>query len=155
MTQLQTRTTKNATTILLVDDDPDARMLTCDAILQSNLCIEVREVDSGFEAMEYLLRCSREQDAPRPDLIYLDIDMPGMSGQEVLKWIRARKDLDDVPVVMVTGLDDEAQKLQAARNGANSYTLKPTNAAEFLQALHEATDYWTIIHQLPRRKSVA
>jgi len=151
MTQLQTAAARNTTIILLVDDDPDVRMLTRDAISQTGLFSEVREVSSGREATEYLQRCTRAEDGQRPDLIYLDIDMPGMSGQEVLKWIRAREELDDVPVVMMTGLDDEAQKLQAARNGANSYTLKPVNPDEFLKTVHEATEYWTLIHQLPRR----
>lgn len=151
MSQLRTITERTATIILLVDDDPDVRMLTRDAIAQSGLVNEVREAAGGREATEYLTRCAGG-DAARPDLIYLDIDMPGMSGQDVLKWIRSREELDDVPVVMMTGLDDEAQKLQAARNGANSYTLKPTNPAEFLRTVHEATDYWTLIHQLPRRR---
>jgi CheY-like chemotaxis protein len=84
-------------------------------------------------------------------LIYLDIEMPGMDGQEVLRQIKSRSELRDIPVVMMTGVSDEEQMRQAALNGANSYTLKPASAEQFIRTVLESTNYWMCIHQYPDR----
>ena len=97
----------SAITILLVDDDVDCRMLIRDAICQSKVSNRVFEVSSGEEAMDFLHRRGQWSRAPRPGLIYLDIEMPGMDGQSVLKAIKADPDLRDIPVVMMTGVSDE------------------------------------------------
>jgi two-component system response regulator len=136
-------------TILLIDDDPDCRMLLRDAITECKVANAVHEVGNGLEAMDFLCRRGPYTDAPRPGLIYLDIEMPGMDGQETLKRIRADPELRDIPVVMMTGVSDEGQMRQAAENGANSYTLKPANARQFLQTVLASTSYWLTIHQYP------
>ena len=136
-------------TILLVDDDPDCRMLIRDAISESKVSNAIHEVTNGREAMEFLLREGRFADAPRPGLIYLDIEMPGMNGQEALKAIKADAGLRDIPVVMMTGVSDENQMKAAAANGANSYTIKPANAEQFLRTVLASTNYWLTIHQYP------
>ena len=82
-------------------------------------------------------------------MIYLDIEMPGMDGQSVLKAIKADPDLRDIPVVMLTGLSDEGQMRIAANVGANSYTIKPANAEQFLKAVVTSTNYWLTMHQYP------
>jgi CheY-like chemotaxis protein len=82
-------------------------------------------------------------------LIYLDIEMPGMDGQSVLKTIKVDPDLRDIPVVMMTGLCDERQMRMAADAGANSYTIKPANAEQFLRTVAASTNYWLTIHQYP------
>ena len=87
---------------------------------------------------------------PRPGLVYLDIEMPGLNGQETLRRIRANPDLREVPVVMMTGVADEAQMKLAAVNGANSYTIKPANAEQFLRTVLASTTYWLTIHQSPQ-----
>src|SRR5437588_7452827 len=114
-------------TILLVDDDEDCRMLVRDAIAECKVCNSVVEAKNGPEALDFLRRSSTGADpsAPRPGLIYLDIEMPGMDGQTVLKQIKADPALCDIPVVMMTGVSDEQQMRAAAANGANSYTIKP------------------------------
>src|SRR5690349_23841398 len=91
-----------AIVILLVDDDPDCRLLIADAIAECKVSNRVFEVCSGEQAMEFLQRKGEWADAPRPGLIYLDIEMPGMGGQETLKRIKADPALRDVPVVMMT-----------------------------------------------------
>ena len=83
------------------------------------------------------------------DLIYLDIEMPGLTGQEVLAAIKSSPRHRDIPVVMLTGMCDEKQMQIAARNGANSYTLKPARADQFFKALRVSTAYWVSIHQHP------
>jgi len=136
-------------TILLVDDDEDCRQLIRDAIEQGKLDNPVFEVSSGEEALAFLKREGRYIDAPRPGLVYLDIEMPGMGGQETLKAIRQDPRFADVAVVMMTGVTEDTQKRLAMANGANSYTNKPTDATTFMQTVVQSTSYWLRIHQFP------
>jgi CheY-like chemotaxis protein len=136
-------------TILLVDDDPDCRLLVREAIAQCKLDNNVIEVENGEEALDYVFQRGPYVGARRPGLIYLDIEMPGISGQEVLREIKSNRALRDIPVVMMTGVADEEQMEEAARNGANSYTLKPARAEQFLKTVLESTNYWMTIHQAP------
>lgn len=135
--------------ILLVDDDPDCRLFIREAIAESGYEYVVYEVTGGAEALDFLCRRGRHVDAPAIDLVYLDIDMPGMNGQAVLKAIRADRRFATIPVVMMTAVADDKEKLEAARNGANSYTVKPTSPAEFTKTVVEVTKYWAKIHQHP------
>jgi CheY-like chemotaxis protein len=136
-------------TILLVDDDADCRMLIRDAISECKVSNDVHEVNSGEQALKYLLREGDYADAPRPGLIYLDIEMAGIDGLETLRRIRREPSLKDIPVVMMTGVCDEAQMKRAADFGANSYTLKPASAEQFLRTVLASTSYWLTIHQYP------
>jgi CheY-like chemotaxis protein len=140
-------------TILLVDDDEDCRQLIRDAIEQGKLDNPVYEVSSGTEALAFLNRQGPHARAPRPGLIYLDIEMPGMNGQETLKAIRQDPRFADIAVVMMTGVTDDEQKRIAMANGANSYTNKPTDALTFVQTVLASTNYWLRIHQFPTREA--
>ena len=135
--------------ILLVDDDPDCRMLIRDAIDESKVSNRIYEVSDGREALQFLRRQGPYADAPRPGLVYLDIEMPALNGVETLKQIRASDEFRDIPVVMMTGVSDERQMLEAAAAGANSYTIKPANAEQFLRTVLASTNYWLTIHQYP------
>jgi CheY-like chemotaxis protein len=136
-------------TILLVDDDPDCRLLIRDAISECRVSKAVYEPTNGAAAMQFLKRQGNFADAPRPGLIYLDLEMPGMNGQETLRAIKADPQLRDIPVVMMTGVADETEMKTAAANGANSYTLKPANVEQFIQTVLASTSYWLTIHQYP------
>jgi CheY-like chemotaxis protein len=135
--------------ILLVDDDPDCRLLIRDAIGECKVTNEIYEVADGEEALAFLRREGEFADAPRPGLIYLDIEMPTLDGQATLRQIKADPDLRDIPVVMMTGVCEEDQMQLAATNGANSYTLKPASAEQFLRTVLASTTYWLTIHQYP------
>lgn len=137
--------------ILLVDDDPDCRCFVRDAITEGKVSNRVYEVSNGLEALQFLQRKGGFATAPRPGLIFLDIEMPGMNGQELLKQIKCDPNLRDIPVVMMTGVSDESQMAQAMANGANSYTIKPANAEQFLNIILQSTAYWLTIHQYPER----
>ena len=136
-------------TILLVDDDADCRMLIRDAIAECKVSNDVHEVCNGREALDFLHKRGKYANAPRPGLIYLDIEMPSMDGQATLKEIKASCHLRDIPVVMMTGVSDEAEMKKAAANGANSYTIKPANVEQFLRTVLASTNYWLTIHQSP------
>jgi two-component system response regulator len=135
--------------ILLVDDDEDCRSLVRDAISECKVSNKVHECTNGQEALDFLYRRGPHANAPRPGLVYLDIEMPGLDGQAVLRQIKSDPALRDIPVVMMTGVSDERQMAEAAKNGANSYTLKPANAQQFLQTVLASTSYWLTIHQYP------
>lgn len=137
-------------TILLVDDDVDCRLLIRDAIADCKVGNKVYEASNGAEALDYLYQRGRYHGVPRPGLIYLDIEMPGMDGQETLRQIRSNPDFREIPVVMMTGVCDEQQMKLAAAAGANSYTIKPANAEQFLRTVMASTDYWLAIHQSPQ-----
>jgi CheY-like chemotaxis protein len=136
-------------TILLVDDDPDCRFLLRDAIAECKVSNSVFEVSNGAEALQFLRREGQYANAPRPGLIYLDIEMPGMDGQQALRAIKSDPALRNIPVVMMTGVSDEDQMQTAMANGANSYTIKPANAEQFLRTVLASTNYWLTIHQYP------
>jgi len=122
-------------TILLVDDDVDYRTLTREAI--GHVCPSARvwEVSGGAEALEFLRRRGRHLAAPRADIVYTDLEMPDMSGQELLKAVRSHPDLVNVPVVMLTGLADEAQRTLALANGAGDYAVKSTDHSELRRTM--------------------
>ena len=137
-------------TILLVDDDADCRFLIRDAISECKVSNEVHEVCNGRQALEFLRKKGAYADAPRPGLIFLDIEMPGLDGLETLRQIKSDPKLSDIPIVMMTGVCGEEQMQTAARLGANSYTLKPANAEQFLKTVLASTNYWLTVHQYPK-----
>lgn len=141
---------EEALTILLVDDDPDCRLLIREAISTCPTPSRVYEVPDGRSALDFIFRRGRYADAPTPGLIYLDLEMPGVSGQEVLRQVKTSPQHKHIPVVMMTGVSDEREMETAARNGANSYTIKPANAEQFLSTVIASASYWTRIHQYPQ-----
>ncbi len=142
-------------TILLVDDDPDCRLLIKEAISECKIANHIHEAANGRDALDFVFQRGKFDGAPRPGLIYLDIEMPGMSGLEVLTTIKSSPEHRQIPVVMMTGVCDEAQMELAARNGANSYTIKPANAEQFLKTVLASTNYWMMIHQYPQHHLAA
>ena len=136
-------------TILLVDDDQDCRMLIREAIADAKIANPVFEASDGKMALDFIFQRGPFSGAPRPGLVYLDIEMPGMTGQEVLRAVKASAEHRDIPVVMMTGVSDDQQMEEAAQNGANSYTLKPASAEQFMKTVLASTNYWINIHQSP------
>jgi DNA-binding response OmpR family regulator len=135
--------------ILLVDDDEDCRLLVRDAIESANVKNDVFEVSNGEEALAFIHQLPPYEDAPRPGLVYLDIDMPQLNGLDVLRELKAHADTHDIPVVMMTAIDDDKEKMEAAHYGANSYCVKPTDPIHFIETVIKATDYWLSIHKSP------
>ncbi len=136
-------------TILHVDDDADFRIQIRDAIAECKVSNEVFEVVNGQGALDFLYARGVHEGAVQPGLIFLDIEMPGMDGQTTLKHIRSDPRFREIPIVMMTGVCDEGQMELAAANGANSYTIKPASAEQFLRTVLASTNYWLTIHQYP------
>lgn len=131
--------------ILLVDDDEDCRLIIRDHIEDSDAIGEVYEVSSGEEALAFARQEPPFENVPRPGLIYLDIDMPTLDGMDVLKTLKGDEKTKDIPVVMLTGINDERDMIQASGLGANSYCVKSSDPVLFAQTVVKATNYWLSI----------
>ena len=133
--------------ILLVDDDADCRALIGDAVSSAGIPCRAFEAADGTAALDFVRRRGPYADAPRPDLILLDLKMPGLKGQEVLTRIKSDPELRDIPVVILSGSDTGEESLLASHNGANSHIVKPVNAGKFTDVVTRATEYWLGVHR--------
>jgi CheY-like chemotaxis protein len=143
---------KTAHAILLVEDNAADIKITQRALRESASHVQLIVVRDGQEAVEYLLRQgSHAQDGSwrRPDLILLDLNLPRLTGREVLERIRSTADLKSVPVVILTTSRraEEIQDLYAA--GANTYIEKPQDFARFVEVLQTIQRYWLDTALLP------
>ncbi|MFT3784670.1 MAG: response regulator [Tepidisphaeraceae bacterium] len=136
-------------TVLLVDDDDDCRLLVRDAISECDVANNVVEVKDGQAAIDYLRKSVL--DGTRPGLIFLDVEMPRLNGIDALRKIKSDPQLRDIPVVMLTGVADEEYMRRAAEYGANSYTIKPSDAELFVKTVLTSATYWLRVHQYPDR----
>ncbi len=141
--------------ILVVDDDPDFRALIRAAVGRSGSDAEVCECPSGRDALTLLRRISIDPTASLPALVLLDLDMPDLDGRALLSAIRADPSLRSVPVVILTGVDDDEEERRALLNGANSYTCKGCGGSRMLDSLAQIARYWTTVHRPVRSTAVA
>lgn len=130
--------------VMLIDDDPDCRMLVRDALEESRVPHVVHEAEHGLAALHALA-----SGAAVPDLIFLDMEMPQMDGLATLAKLRQDRRLACVPIVMMTGVDDPHHMREAARLGANSYTVKPGQVSEFFDLVRLSVGYWLHAHARP------
>ena len=140
--------------ILLAEDDPGDQELTRRALEQSRIRNELYIVEDGEEALDYLLRRGKYEDpasSPKPDLMFLDLNIPKMDGKQLLKQIRADPNLRRIPVVALTTSKQESDIIHTYDLGANSYIVKPVNMDQFINAIKVLKDYWFQIVVLPPR----
>jgi two-component system response regulator len=138
--------------ILLVEDNPDHVLIIKRALELNNVLNEVRVVEDGQEALDYLYRRGRYADpeaAPRPGLILLDIKLPKVDGFEVLKQIKSDPMLKMIPIIMLTSSEQEADVVRSYLNGANSYIVKSIRFTEFVEKVREVKLYWIMVNTLP------
>jgi two-component system cell cycle response regulator len=125
--------------ILLVDDDRDCRLLVREIIAEAAPRADLREAADGEQALLFLRRIAPFADAPRPDLVCLDVEMPGQGGLDVLRQLKTDPALRDIPVVMLTGLDAPAVRAAALAEGAAAYILKPVDHQRLVNAIGQYT----------------
>jgi CheY-like chemotaxis protein len=137
--------------ILLAEDDPDDRMLTRRALVESRMETTIAAVTNGEELMEYLTRegAYGEADAPRPDLILLDLNMPRMDGREALREIKSDADLRRIPVVVLTTSEAEQDILQSYDLGVNAFVTKPVSFDALAEAMQSLGEFWFDLVKLP------
>lgn len=131
--------------ILLVEDDRMDIELTLDAFRDVKLENEIRTVQTGEDALDYLLGRGKYTDRghnPLPDLILLDLKLPGISGLDVLKTIKQTPFLKRLPVIILTSSKEESDRAAGYDYGVNSYLVKPISFSGFLEVVRNICDYW-------------
>jgi two-component system, chemotaxis family, response regulator Rcp1 len=138
--------------ILLVEDDPADVELTRETLASAKLLTRLHVVGDGLEALAFLRREEKYANAPRPDLVLLDLNLPRMDGRTFLGEIRADDHLKAIPVVVLTTSQAEEDILRSYRLGANCYITKPVGLTEFARVVNAIEDFWFTIVRLPREK---
>jgi two-component system response regulator len=136
----------NTGTILLVDDSPDDVALTLRALKKNGMTNHVDVAADGEEALQYLLPDGGGE-APLPALVLLDINLPKVSGLEVLRIVRAHDRTRYLPVVVLTTSNEERDIVETYDLGANSYVRKPVVFGDFLEAVRVVGLYWLLVNQ--------
>lgn len=138
-------------TIVMADDDADDRMLAREAMEESRLGNPFYFVEDGQELMDYLRRAGRwaTEDAPRPGLILLDLNMPRKDGRQALREIKSDPELRSIPVVVLTTSKTEEDILRSYDLGANSFITKPVTFERLVEIVRGLGTYWFHIAQLP------
>lgn len=139
--------TPRALRILLVEDDDDHAELTTHALEQHDARHTVERAADGAAALDILFQ--RGASAERPDIIVLDLNLPRVSGLDVLAQIKEDADLRSIPVVVLTTSDAEADRVRAYHHHANSYLVKPVSFPKFEAMIFELGDYWARWNRLP------
>ncbi|MFO7322339.1 MAG: response regulator [Chloroflexota bacterium] len=135
--------------ILLVEDNPADVRLTIEALKDAKVYNELRVVSNGVDALAYLRREGEYADATRPDLILLDLNLPRMSGLEVLEVIKNDEILRAIPVVVITTSQAEQDIIRSYNNHANCYICKPVDLDQFITVIKSIQNFWLTIVKLP------
>ncbi|MFO7996249.1 MAG: response regulator [Dehalococcoidia bacterium] len=139
--------------ILIVDDNPGDLRLTAEALKEGKVQNRLHLAKDGIEAIAFLRRQGKYIDAPRPDLILLDLNMPRMNGREVLAEIKEDSELKHIPVVMLTGSREMGDIVRTYDLHANCYVTKPIDLEQYIRMVRSITDFWLTTVKLPTEES--
>ncbi|MEH1765438.1 response regulator [Nostoc sp.] len=137
--------------VLLVEDSPSDANLTIKGFSNAQIANNLHWVEDGESAMNYLREQEEFTNVPRPDLILLDLNLPGMDGREVLTEIKSDPNLKSIPVVIITTSTDEQDILRSYNLSANCYVTKPIDVYQFIQVVQLIKDFWPIAATLPQK----
>jgi two-component system, chemotaxis family, response regulator Rcp1 len=137
--------------VLLIEDSPGDVRLTREVFRDANRAIRLSVACDGVEAMAFLKQDGAYVDAPRPDLILLDLNLPKMDGREVLAHIKADHSLKTIPTVILTTSDAEADIAQSYQLRANCYLSKPVQLDAFENLAKSINDFWLTKVKLPQQ----
>ncbi len=140
--------------ILLVEDNPADVRLTIEALKEGKVSNHLSVAYDGVEALEFLRKNGKYSDAPRPDLVLLDLNMPRKDGREVLEDIKTDPDLKRIPVVIMTTSKAEQDIIKSYNLHANCYVTKPIDLDQFIEVVKAVEDFWLTIVTLPSRMEV-
>jgi CheY-like chemotaxis protein len=135
--------------ILLVEDNQDDVELTREGFKRSKLTVNLHHVEHGKECMAFLRKEGQYADAPTPDVILLDLNMPVMDGREVLAKLSEDDNLKQIPVVILTTSSDEQDVLNMYKLKCSSYATKPVDFNEFLRVVQGIADFYFTVVVLP------
>ena len=135
--------------ILLVEDSPSDTDLTIEALKDFKVRNNVSVVEDGVQALQFLRREAPYAEAPRPDMIMLDLNLPRKDGREVLAEIKADENLKTIPIVVLTTSRAEQDVLRAYQLNANCYINKPVDFNQFLDVVRSIESFWLFVVTLP------
>ena len=138
--------------VLLVEDSPGDVRLTQEAFRAANSAIRLHVAMDGVEALAFLAQEGKYSDAPRPDLILLDLNLPRKDGREVLSHIRGNDNLKSIPTVILTTSEAVADINQSYKLQANSYLSKPVQLDKFESVVRSINDFWFEKAKLPHAR---
>ncbi|MCX5654181.1 MAG: response regulator [Planctomycetota bacterium] len=143
----------NPVEILLIEDSPGDVRLTMEALKEAKVLNNLSVAGDGTEAMAFLKREGAHAKAPRPDMIFLDLNLPKKDGREVLAEIKADPNLRRIPVVVLTTSRNEEDIFRAYDLHANCYITKPVDFKQFLGVVQSIEDFWLTVVKLPANGS--
>lgn len=135
--------------ILLVEDNPGDVRLTVEALKGAKVANELHVVGDGEQAIDFLRQRGRHTEAPRPDIVLLDLNLPRLDGRDVLVDIKSDPELAKIPIIVLTSSTAEADIHRAYELHANCYISKPVDFTEFISAVRSLEGFWLKIVRLP------
>jgi chemotaxis family two-component system response regulator Rcp1 len=146
---VQVSSSAKSKNLLLVEDNAGDIRLTEEALKDGNIPVKLSVARDGVEAVEFLHRTGKYKDAPRPDLILLDLNLPRKNGREVLSEIKNDPDLKNIPVLVMTTSKAQQDVSRAYSLNANCYITKPMDLEDFMDVMHSIEDFWFDKASLP------
>ncbi len=141
--------------ILLIEDSPTDAELCIEALRQAKVANHLHHVEDGVEAMQFLRREGQYAQAPRPDLIMLDLNLPRKDGREVLAELKQDPNLKTIPVVVLTTSRAEQDVLRSYELHANCYITKPVDFQQFLGVIESIEQFWLTVVALPSKTQLS
>lgn len=138
--------------VLLVEDDAGDVELTKEGLLAAKMMVNLHVVDDGDKALKFLKKEPPYEDAVRPDIILLDLNMPRKNGKETLQEIKADATLRSIPVVVLTTSDAETDIVKCYDLGANCYITKPIGFEAFTKVVGMIEEFWFTIVKMPPKE---
>jgi CheY-like chemotaxis protein len=135
--------------ILLVEDNPAEIRLTVEGLKEGRIANRLHSVTDGDMALDFLYRRGAYKSAPRPDLILLDLNLPGIDGRTVLRQIKEDPELKVTPIVIITSSEAESDIIKSYEAHANCFISKPIDFAGFAQVIRSIENFWFTVVRLP------
>jgi CheY-like chemotaxis protein len=136
--------------ILLVEDDPGDELITREAFEHNKITNILHVAHDGEEGLDFLYRRGQFGDAPEPDLILLDLNLPKYDGRQLLEQIKSDADLCHIPVVVLTTSSAEEDVLKSYKLHANAYVTKPVDVDQFMSAVRQIDEFFVQVVRLPQ-----
>lgn len=135
--------------ILLVEDDPGDELITREAFEHNKLKNNLHVAHDGEEGLDFLYQRGRYADAPRPDLILLDLNLPKYDGRQLLEKVKSDPELSRIPIVVLTTSSAEEDILRSYELHANAYVTKPVDLDQFINAVRQIDEFFIQVVRLP------
>lgn len=142
--------TQDPIEILLVEDNPADVRLTREGLKEAKVANNLHAVMNGKDALDFLYRRGEYSDVPRPDLVLLDLNLPGISGHTVLAEIKKNPTLLTIPVVVLTSSESESDIVKSYEEHCNCFISKPVDFSSFLDIVSRIESFWFSIVRLPQ-----